>query len=85
MENDNVNHPAHYTRGSIETIDFIKNQVFDISSYYEGCIIKYISRYKFKNGSEDLKKAAWYLDRLIEQFEKDQEQIEVMGTLQDLL
>jgi hypothetical protein len=59
---DNVNKPNHYTQGSIEVIDYIMDQKFD---YLEGNIIKYISRYKFKNGLEDLKKARVYLDKLI--------------------
>lgn len=63
---DNVNKPNHYTQGSIEVIDYIMDQKFD---YLEGNIIKYISRYKFKNGLEDLKKARVYLDKLIEKEE----------------
>jgi hypothetical protein len=58
---DAVN-PPHYQQGSIEVIDFILDQNFN---YLEGNIIKYVSRYKYKNGLEDLKKAHWYLERLI--------------------
>ena len=61
--NDIVNHPKHYTNGKIEPIDFINGNDMD---YLEGNIIKYISRYKFKNGIEDLRKARFYLDMLIE-------------------
>ncbi len=57
-----VDHPNHYTQGKIEVIDFIVDQKFD---YIEGNIIKYVSRYKYKNGLEDLKKARFYLERLI--------------------
>jgi hypothetical protein len=57
---DNIN-PDHYKRGNIEVIDFILDQNFN---YLEGNIIKYVSRYKDKNGLEDLKKAQWYLNRL---------------------
>tara|TARA_R110002020_G_scaffold132966_1_gene296758 strand:+ start:443 stop:580 length:138 start_codon:yes stop_codon:yes gene_type:complete len=39
-------------------------------SFVEGCIVKYIVRWKVKNGLEDLKKARWYLDKLIKQQEK---------------
>lgn len=60
--NNPVDHPNHYTQGKIEVIDFIVDQKFD---YIEGNIIKYISRYKYKNGLEDLKKAKFYLERLI--------------------
>lgn len=60
---DNVNHPPHYNLGKIECIDFIINQNFD---FFRGNIIKYLSRYRHKNGVEDLKKARWYLNKLIE-------------------
>ena len=57
---DTIN-PGHYKKGNIEVIDFILDQNFN---YLEGNIIKYVSRYKAKNGLEDLKKAQWYLNRL---------------------
>ena len=60
---DNVNHPKHYTNGDIEPIDYINGNNMD---YLEGNIIKYISRYKYKNGVEDLEKARFYLNMLIE-------------------
>ena len=60
---DRVNHPKHYTNGKIEPIDYINGNGMD---YLEGNIIKYISRYKFKNGIEDLHKAKFYLNMLIE-------------------
>lgn len=70
---DNVNHPAHYTSGGIETIDFIGAKLSQdgFEGYLVGNIIKYIARYKLKNGVEDLKKAQWYLDKLIRTVEKD--------------
>ncbi len=55
--------PSHYKQGNIEVIDFILDQKFN---YLEGNIIKYVSRYKHKNGMEDLKKAQWYLKELID-------------------
>ena len=58
-----VNHPKHYTNGDIEPIDYINGNKMD---YLEGNIIKYISRYKYKNGVEDLEKARFYLNMLIE-------------------
>lgn len=61
-ESDIINKPSHYTRGKIEVVDFIQDQKLD---YVEGNIVKYICRYKDKNGVEDLKKARAYLDRLI--------------------
>lgn len=66
---DNINHPPHYTNSPIETIDIIENTVADFDSYLLGNIIKYLSRYRFKNGLEDLEKAQWYLTRLIENIE----------------
>lgn len=64
---DSINHPAHYTKGKIEVIDFIQDQKM---SYEEGNVTKYICRYKMKNGIEDLLKARWYLNRLIEKEEE---------------
>lgn len=65
---DIINKPPHYNQGSIEPIDFIKSQNMN---YIEGNIIKYTTRYKFKNGIEDLKKAQWYLDKLIEEYQNN--------------
>lgn len=67
---DNVNHPAHYqSRKGIETIDIIEACVEDLTGMDAVCtgnVIKYISRWKKKNGLEDLKKARWYLNKLID-------------------
>ena len=60
---DLVNHPKHYTSGNIECIDYINACNFD---YLEGNIVKYVTRYKHKNGVEDLRKAEFYLRMLIE-------------------
>ena len=62
--NDIVNHPSHYTQGNIECIDYILDKKM---SYLEGNIIKYVTRYKEKNGIEDLFKAQWYIQRLIDE------------------
>ncbi len=69
--NDKVNNPAHYTAGGIETLDYIKAKVSDYPSYAVGNILKYVSRYEHKNGIEDLKKAQFYLNDLIEWMESD--------------
>ncbi|EKA2549978.1 DUF3310 domain-containing protein [Listeria monocytogenes] len=69
--NDNVNNPSHYTAGGIETLDYIKAKVKDYPSYVAGNILKYVSRYEHKNGIEDLKKAQFYLNDLIEWMESD--------------
>ena len=69
MQSDNldmVNSPAHYNKSGIETIDIIESVTDDgIESYLQGNILKYLCRYKYKNGVEDLEKARWYLNRLI--------------------
>ena len=67
---DNVNHPSHYTQGAIECIDAIKEATKELLGIEAVCtanIIKYVWRWKFKNGVEDLHKARWYLDRLIDE------------------
>ncbi len=66
--NDPVNHPAHYTDGGIETIDFIEAKRLP---YHLGNVVKYVSRAGKKiDEVEDLKKAQWYLNRYIELLEK---------------
>ena len=66
-QTDMVNSPAHYNKAGIETIDIIQSVTGDgFESYLQGNILKYICRYKYKNGTEDLEKAHWYLNRLIE-------------------
>ena len=66
---DNVNHPPHYNKGGLEAIDYIQQQLGDgFVDYLEGNVTKYLHRYKYKNGVEDLKKAEWYLKKLIEEF-----------------
>ncbi|EJI3835122.1 DUF3310 domain-containing protein [Listeria monocytogenes] len=67
---DNINNPEHYTSGGIETLDYIKAKVSDYPSYAVGNIVKYVSRYEHKNGIEDLKKAQFYLNDLIEWMER---------------
>ena len=67
-KNDTVNHPYHYNNGDIEVIDYIKDKL-GIEGYEAFCIgnvIKYVSRYKHKNGKEDLEKALTYLKWAIE-------------------
>lgn len=65
--NDNINHPSHYTQGGIETVDYIKAKLTkeQFEGYCIGNVIKYVSRYRYKGGVEDLKKARWYLTKLI--------------------
>ena len=70
-KNDPIN-PNHYRKGNIEVIDVIETYTKDLKGIQAtdtGNIIKYILRWKNKNGLEDLKKAKWYLDHLIKQLE----------------
>ena len=65
---DNVNHPEHYKNNGIECIDiiiFILGKT-GVKFFCLGNVVKYIFRYPKKNGIEDLKKARWYLNKLIE-------------------
>lgn len=74
MENDPVNHPSHYTQSSsIECIDAIEAAIGreGMEAFLTGQCIKYLWRQKRKfNQLEDLKKARWYLDRLIRSLEE---------------
>ena len=65
---DNVNNPKHYGQGDIECIDYIKDILTDeeLIGYYRGNVAKYLHRWRYKNGVEDLKKARWYLEALIQ-------------------
>jgi hypothetical protein len=60
---DNVNSPAHYTQGGIETIDFIHAKLTpeEFAGYCKGNALKYVSRATHKGGVEDLRKAGVYL------------------------
>ena len=66
-KDDMVNHPPHYNKAGIETIEAIKAMTDTGFEYYlQGNIMKYLWRYRYKNGAEDLKKAQWYLNELID-------------------
>jgi hypothetical protein len=69
---DLVNHPPHYNKGKVECIDAIESAVSDLHGIEAVCTanaIKYLYRWKAKDGVESLKKARWYLDRLINTLE----------------
>lgn len=63
----NIN-PSHYRQNGIELIDFMESRMStaQMEGFLQGNILKYLTRYKLKNGVEDLRKAEWYLHRLIE-------------------
>ena len=63
----------HYIDKPFQPWDYI---VGNKMGYLEGCIIKYVSRYKDKNGLEDLIKAAHYLDKLIEVTRNDGQRVQ---------
>lgn len=68
MNYDVVNQPKHYKKYKLETIDNIQNSMtqYEFIGYLKGNIKKYLDRYQDKNGVQDLKKARWYLNKLIE-------------------
>lgn len=64
---DMVNSPPHYNQAGIECIEAIAAATEEGYEYYlQGNILKYLWRYRYKNGVEDLKKAQYYLNKLIE-------------------
>ena len=66
--NDNVNHPSHYTQGGVECIEALKAATANLKGIDAVCTanaIKYLWRWKEKNGVEDLEKAKWHINRLI--------------------
>ena len=73
-QHDAVNHPAHYCAGGIECIDAIAAaltcQTDPMDAWLTGQVLKYLWRWPLKNGKEDLEKARFYLNRLIEKVSK---------------
>ena len=69
---DNVNRPKHYTTSEIECIDYIQMQLGSgVRDYLRGQIYKYMHRHQLKGAEvEDLKKARWYIDKLIYELEQ---------------
>lgn len=64
---DKIN-PEHYKNGSIECIDAIQSAMSEKAffGYLKGNVLKYMWRYEKKNGKEDLEKARWYLNKLLD-------------------
>lgn len=75
---DAVNHPQHYiSETGLEAIDVIEAFTFDLNGIEAVCtgnVLKYICRWNHKNGLQDLKKAQWYLERLINHVETMQKE-----------
>ena len=71
---DNVNNPKHYGQGDIECIDYIADFLSyeEYVGYLRGNTAKYLHRWRYKNGLEDLKKAQWYLNRLVQEVEYEE-------------
>lgn len=71
---DPVNNPIHYNQSGgiecIEAINAMTSTMKGASAYMSGNILKYLWRHEYKNGLEDLQKARWYLDRLIEGYQE---------------
>jgi hypothetical protein len=67
MSRDNIN-PNHYKQGKVECIDAIESSMTpeQFKGYLKGNMLKYMWRFENKGGVEDLKKAQWYLNKLIE-------------------
>ena len=69
---DPVNKPQHYRVGEVECIDYIQQQLgTGVRDYLRGQIYKYMHRHQYKGAEvEDLKKARWYIDKLIYELEQ---------------
>ncbi|WP_201353832.1 DUF3310 domain-containing protein [Hydrogenimonas urashimensis] len=69
-DQDNPIEPKHYTEMAISPLEYIEANEKEGWSWAIMNVIKYVSRHKRKNGIEDLKKAAWYLQHEIERLER---------------
>ena len=72
IEKDDVEHPVHYNNGNVECIEAIEaaSSKEEFDGYLRGNVIKYIWRFRYKDGEKDLRKAKWYLEKLISFLEK---------------
>ena len=84
-DKDMVNSPPHYNKYGVECIEAIQSATGEGYEYYlQGNIIKYLWRYRYKDGVQDLEKAQWYLSRLIEVKKKtDSDQVDLLEGLTD--
>lgn len=69
---DNVNSPSHYNHRGVECIDAIEASMTteQFIGYLKGNVIKYLWRFEYKNGLEDIKKAGWYRNKLESKYEE---------------
>lgn len=70
MSDEKVDHPSHYNNGKVECIDGIEAACTNLNGFEGFCTgnaIKYLWRWKSKGGKEDLKKAKWYIDKMLEE------------------
>jgi len=68
-----VSKPLHYNQNGIECIEAIEAMISTMNSryaYHAGNTLKYLWRFEYKNGLEDLEKATWYLERLISKYKE---------------
>lgn len=68
-----VDHPPHYGQGSIECIEYVEDFLTkeEYIGYLRGNIAKYMHRFRYKNGVEDVEKARWYMERLIKKLREE--------------
>ena len=75
-ENETVSHPAHYCQGGVECIDALEAATTGLQGIEAVCTanaIKYLWRHQHKNGVQDLRKAIWYIERLIQHYEMQEQ------------
>jgi DNA-binding SARP family transcriptional activator len=81
--------PNHYQRDGMECIDAIEAAVQNLSgaeAYAIGSAIKYLWRWKEKGGKDDLKKAIWFIQKIVDHIEEDeyQEELKAEATLLEI-
>ena len=69
-EDKDVKNLAHYTQFKVQPIEFFRANI-GVLDFLQMCVIKYVCRYRMKNGKEDLLKARNYIDMMIEDWDKD--------------
>ena len=77
MDEDLVNHPPHYNNGKIECIEAIEAMLSheEYVGYLRGNSLKYRWRFRYKDFIQDLKKAEWYENRLLEELKKNADKV----------